>query len=409
MKPALVLTVFLTGCVGAVPTDDMTPDGGSASGGSNTPPPPFSEAAHPAPPQMTKNAGNVLAAPKIVPIFFSSTDPMKAQLEQFTSQLAGSAYWHAIASEYGVGNLMVGASIVTADTPPATDSALDTWLAGHFNGQNGWPTAPDAQTIYTVFLPTDQYTATGLGAACVAFGAYHYETAQTATNAPILYALMPRCNKGTSVELEDLTVAASHEWIEAATDPHVVTGDAFHSVDDAHYVWEYVPGSEVGDMCEYVDTAIQPLVGSFYVQRAWSNAAATAGHDPCVPSTGPYLGVAPVLTDVQSITTYEGGTMSTRGLKLAVGASTTIEVDLFSDQQVEPWTVGANDAAVIAGNAAELSFSWDKKTGGNGDKLHLTITRLKAGSATTGGSELVVGALGPDGKAQSLWWGFVAN
>jgi hypothetical protein len=32
------------------------------------------------------------------------------------------------------------------------------------------------------------------------------------------------------------------------------------------------------------------------------------------------------------------------------------------------------------GGAAELSFAWDKTTGHNGDKLHLTVTRIKAGS-----------------------------
>jgi hypothetical protein len=259
-------------------------------------------------------------------------------------------------------------------------------------------------------LPSASYNAsgTGLGQACVAYGAYHYETAQTGTNAPIVYALMPRCNAGTSYELEDLTVSASHEWIEAATDPHVNTAGGYQLVDDDHFVWAYTPGAEVGDMCEYVDAAIQPLIGGFNVQRTWSNAAAAAGKDPCVPATGPYRGLAPVLTDVLEIPGYDGGQLTTKGLKLAIGASTTIEVDLFSDVDTAAWTVDAVDAATMGGGTRTLSFTWDKTSGKNGDKLHLTIKRLAVGNTALNGNEFVLSSK-VDGKIVAQWWGFVGG
>jgi len=386
--------------------------GSNGSNGSNMQPPPgYKEGDHPGAPQMLmKSGGNVLSSPKIVPIFFSANDTMKAQLEQFTQQVAGSPYWRAIASEYGIGDLTLATSIVTADAAPTTDSALDTWLGGHFNGANGWPSSPDPQALYTVFLPTDNYnaTATGLGQACVNYGAYHYETAKTGTTTPIVYALMPRCNAGTQYELEDLTVSASHEWIEAATDPHVNTAGGYQEVSDDQYAWAWTPGAEVGDMCEYVDAAIQPLIGSFNVQRTWSNAAAAAGKDPCVPSNGPYLGVAPVFTDMVPIPHYDGTTAQTKGMKLAVGASTTIDVDLFSDVDAPAWTVEAKDGASFLGGTAELQLSLDKTSGKNGDKLRLTIKRLAAGNTTINGSEFVLLSK-QNGTSVAQWWGFVSN
>lgn len=159
-------------------------------------------------------------------------------------------------------------------------------------------------------------------------------------------------------------------------------------------------------MCEYVGLADQRLVGTFAVQRTWSNAAARAGHDPCVPAlTTPYLGAAPQLDELVTIDLGNQGGVSTRGVQVPLGMSKTVEVALFSDAPADDWTVKATDAATVMGGDAELSFAWDKTTGHNGDKLHLTITRIKAGQ---GGSEFVVSSR-TNNVSTSLWWGFVAN
>jgi hypothetical protein len=382
--------------------------GGSHETGLDAPaadaPSAFVEAPHGTVPQLVKLTGAVLTAPNIVPIFFANDTDMQAKVEDFAAQLATSAYWPATTTEYGVGSLTVRATIVTTDTPPATDTALDSWLAHHFDGQHGWPATPDPQTIYSVFLPDGAVLHTSSGDSCDAFAAYHDE-ATTPTGLPVVYALVPRCHYGDLVDA--VTDSASHEWIEAATDPRVETALAFGDVDADHYIWAYTPGGETGDMCEYLDNASQRLVGPYLVQRTWSNAAAIAGHDPCIPATGlPYQAAAPMLSDSLPIDSFYNGTIMTKGVQISLHTSKTIEIALFSDAPTDVFTVGAADANALSGNAADLAFQWDRQAGKNGDTLHLTITRERVGTGQ--GSEFVVGARAGDANI-SLWWGFVGN
>ncbi|HEY1556755.1 MAG TPA: hypothetical protein VGF94_18090 [Kofleriaceae bacterium] len=366
----------------------------------------FVEATPGSTPTTMKVDGNVLSAPVVQPIFFSDDDPtMQSETEDFLNQVAASSYWPAIATEYGVGALTIQPTIVSTDTPPTSDTGLATWIGDHFDGENGWPAAPDPQTIYAIFLPAGVTISTQFGQSCQAFGGYHDEAMDPSNNS-VVYAIMPRCQGG----IDELSAVTSHELIEAATDPHIETTPAYVVLDDDHYIWGYTPGGELGDMCEYLETADQQLVGNYYVQRIWSNASAAAGHDPCVPAPAqPYLGAMPVLSDLVPIASiFDGSTVTTKGVSVPNGMAKTIEVDLFSDQPTGDYTVKADDvASQLEGSSPELSLTWDKQTGHNGDKLHLTITRLKTGQG--GGSEIVVVTKDATMTTVGLWWGFVAN
>jgi hypothetical protein len=278
---------------------------------------------------------------------------------------------------------------------------LQTWLAANLDGTHAdWPVF-DPTAIYSVFLPDGVTLSTPFGDSCSAFGAYHDEAPGT-NNTKIIYALMPRCQGG----IDSLTISTSHEFIEAATDPHPETDPGYQLVDTDHIVWEFAPGGEVGDMCEYVGQAAQQLVGSFYVQRTWSNMSAAAGHDPCVPvMSAPYVSAAPVLTDDSSFDDGSGMPITTKGVKIPVGMSKTIDIALYSDAPTADWTVKAIDAAQLYGSPKELTFSWDKTTGNNGDVLHLTITHVAAGM---GGSEFLISSR-PNGVSDSIWFGFVSE
>lgn len=366
--------------------------------------PPFAEAAHGTVPQMVKVSGDVLTAPKVVPIFFANDAAMQAEIETFLGQLVGSSYWSATTGEYGVGALQLESTIVTTDTPPTTDTDLATWISGHFTGMDGWPAAPDPQAIYAVYLPDGVVLHTSFGDSCQAFGGYHDEAA-TASQQPIVYALLPRCHGGSL--LDTLTVVTSHELIEAATDPRVETAPAYGDLDPDHYIWAYTPGAEVGDMCEYLGSAAQHLVGTYLVQRTWSNAAALAGHDPCVPSlSAAYMSAAPMFTDSVPLDSIYGGTIMTKGVQVPVGTSKTIEVAFFSDVPTDSFTASAVDVASFGGPNPDLTFEWDKQYGANGDVRHLVITRKQAGQGQ--GSEFLL-VINRGHTQQSLWWGFVGN
>jgi hypothetical protein len=212
---------------------------------------------------------------------------------------------------------------------------------------------------------------------------------------------MMRCTSGPSA-LDAVTKSTSHELVEAATDPFYYTKPAFSSADVEHAAWTLATVGEVADMCEF-ESKDGVRLGSFLAQRSWSNAAAAAGHDPCVPALAePFFTAAPLmLEDV----TLDDGT-GTKGIKVPVGESRTVEIALDSDAATAAWRVDAKDSSAIFGGDKELELSLDRTTGVSGDVLHLTIKALRAG-AYLGGSVFVIKST--LGATSHVAFGFVAN
>jgi len=377
-----VLALALFGCSG----DDSTPpkDAGPEAGNDAGYPGP-----HPAPPQVRNQQGPVLATPRVVPVFFAN-DAYQAQVEGFLAALAGSTYWTATTSEYGVGALSVAPSIVTTDAPPQTiDTAgIEAFLAKQTAGAND---------VFAVFYPsTTTIDDPTFGTSCKDFNGFHW---QGVTNPSLVYAVIPRCpSAGALTGFDAISASLSHELVEAATDPFLAQSPAWAFTDVDHLIWSFVPGAEVADMCDLEPQSFQPLVGNHMVQRSWSNASALAGHDPCVPALSqPYFVAAPVLTAKQQIT-FQSQVATTDGVQIAVGDTKTIAVQLFSDAPTSDWSVGAIDVNDPPG----FTFAWDRQTGNNGDTLHLTITRTLGTS-----SEFAVTST--MGTTTNLWFGFVAD
>lgn len=380
--------LVLVGCGDNIKGPDMTgPDAGST---------PWAEAVPSSMPQLVTLGGPVLAQPKIQPIFFAN-DPLETQVETFLAQLTTSSYWRATATEYGVGAPSVLPTIVTTAAPPVNDTDLPGWMTARF------PTA-DPNTIYALFFGDGMVLHSQGGDSCTGYLAFHDET-QDSHGGSLVYAFMPRCEPETGFDhaqnkLDELTISLSHELLEAATDPRVESTPAYGDVDDDHAILALTPGAENGDLCEDRDTAYIRGVGEFMVQRTWSNDASKAGHDPCVPAPPTtYLAAAPVFTESVSLGGF-GGARTTKGMKLAVGMSKTIDVAVYSDTPTpEEYTIDATD------DSGELTFAWDKSTGKNGDKLHLTITRAKA--ASQGGSVFTLSTKTAAGQI-SEWIGYVS-
>jgi hypothetical protein len=367
-------------------------------------------APHPAAPQITSMGGPVLAAPVFVPVTFDG-DAMRPDIEAFLSKIGASSYWSAVTSEYGVGAGKGATPVHLSETAPTkiASTDIDAWLVDKLDGTHPeWP-APTDGTIYVVsYPPGTQIELDQWGTSCQMFGGYHGQVQlKNGTNA--VYAILPRCGGAQGMSaLDILTFSMSHELIEASTDPLDETNPAYMMPDADHQAWMLVPLSEVGDMCTYrLAPLLRPPDIGYAVQRTWSNAAAKAGHDPCVPAIAgePYFNAAPVLTDDVD---FAAGMDSkpTKGVKVAVGQSKTIEIDLFSDGPTTgPMTVHAMDANEINGGKPDLGLSLDRTHGVNGEKLHLTITANKAGQY--GGSEFVL--LTTIGKTTNFWAGWVQN
>jgi hypothetical protein len=371
-------------------------------------------------PQLVNAAkGPVLTTPKIEYVFYPNYTN-EAALQQFATDLAASTYWATTTSEYGVGAITYSGTIDLTDTPPTTISQTDlqTWVSTEL--QNGAFGTPDPQTIYTIIFPKGTTITQpnpvspllGTVNSCTAFLGYHDNTTAQigdgGTPTPFAYAIIPTCSGLSSV-----TETLSHEWIEAATDPLLTTSGtftltggasaAFYGPDQDHLVWALLGGGEAGDLCEPEGTltGITPTDVKRLVQRTWSNAAAAGSHDPCVPGiSGAFFDSAPVLDETVSFTSALTGTVTTKGVTIAQGASRTIEVDLFSDGDTGgPWTVSAYDVMSTYygayGLTPTMTFDWDRTSGVNGEKLHLTITVTAPSPVGDAHAFMIKSQLGP--------------
>jgi hypothetical protein len=305
--------------------------------------------------------------------------------------------------------------VVLTEAAPATidDSAIQTWLAGKLNSSDpAWPAA-DANTLYMIHYPAStSITLASQGQtahSCQEFGGYH-NSAALANGTQASYAVIPTCSgiiPGLN-GLDELTGSASHEIVEAATDPtpEVNGMQAYGQVDDAHLIWELaLGGGEVGDMCAQfpgVFTKWSDL--NYTVQRSWSNQSASSYHDPCVPELPGevYFNSAPVLNDNVNIQ----GVGTLKGVQIPVGSSKTINVQLFSEAATGgPWNVQAMDLSQLMGGTASLGFSWDATSGQNGQTLHLTIDAISQGQYGVG-VFIIFSYMGnsPQTSTNQHWW-----
>src|SRR5205823_6791437 len=117
---------------------------------------------------------------------------------------------------------------------------------------------------------------------------------------PVVFSIICSCaGDATFTEIQNVTTTIFHELVEAATDPYVQTNEAYAQTDDDDAAWTFVTSGELADMCEYdTDAYVVPADMTYMIQRSWSNAAAKAGHSPCVPPLNePYFNTAAIVSD----------------------------------------------------------------------------------------------------------------
>jgi hypothetical protein len=405
---ALLLTVTV-GC--SFPPHGHPGDGGTSPGfpdGAS-----FVPAAHPALPQIVSLGGPLLRTPRVVPVFFGE-DPLRADVEAYLRALANSSYWKGTTGEYGVGPLVVDPSIVVSVAAPSVlhEATARDWfkqVVTQSGAAFGTPTENSIYAIYppsttVVTVPTEpNVCANGLGG-----GGFHDSAIINGLSIP--FAIAARCSTSAGqTALDVYSATMSHELVETVTDPVYATA-AFAQTDDAHAAFQIGTWGEVCDLCEFApETEFRPPGVPGLSQRCWSNAAAAAGHDPCVPAVSqPYFNAVPVVGDSVSMS-WAGYHFQAQGVTIPVGQSKTIEIDLFSDAPTPDWTVKAIDyASTFDGGAPALQLRLDRPSGNNGTKLQLTITVLRADS-TYGGEAFVLESIGADGAMRSYWNGIVGN
>jgi hypothetical protein len=387
--PPLVALWLSVGCsAGGAPTMMMAPapDGGSDAA-VDMAEKPFAIGAFPSPPQVESQGGPVLPNPRIVPVFFANSDPsLKAALSDFLARLGKTGWWRAATEEYGVGSPTCTDPVTLAESANGdlTSFDIEHWLADALSQNPPLLPAADDNTVYVLLYPKEVNITLGLPMggmfSCRDFDGFHlsFRSKTPSLRNEVAFIVIPVCPTSPGMTAVDaVTVAASHELVEAATDPYPLDDPAYFYADDAHFAWNYTVGGEVGDMCAQELSSYTKFDDLPYmVQRIWSNAAARAGHDPCVPvpASNLYFQAAPDVRDAIK----RSDTLTVTGVQLAVGESKTIPLDLWSDVDTKaPWTVRVREVGAPRGAAPTLSLTLDKTSGKNGDKLNLTIKLLR--------------------------------
>ncbi len=334
-------------------------------------------------PHVQSRGGPIISQPKAIPIVFAG-DSLKTQIADFNEKLAGSAYWASTATEYGIGALTTAPVITPSDNAPATTTFLgiEDWLRKKLSGTVPEFGTPNPNAVYAIYFPASTTIVddgTGLGQSCQGYGGYHSSIQVGAVE--VGYAVMPRCS-----DIEELTVAASHEYFEWATDPFPMTRPAYNKLDDDHWAWGVVMLGELSDLCTYLDREyITPPEVGFQVQRHWSNKLSLAGSFPCAPKkAGTYIQAVPATPDsvvVPDVSDPEGSSLTTKAIKVERGKSRTVDVMMYSDKP------GAHRIGVrvlgyeeLMGQKSTTGFSYDPSTtyAQTGSAFQVTIQAPKS-------------------------------
>ena len=384
-------------------------------------------------PQVSDDGAAVVGSALFVPVVFPG-ETLGAKIEAFMSAIGASDYWSSIGTEYGVGPATTTSLVVESTSPGSniTDAEIQQFLASAIStdpryralgpdvdagSQAANPSAmPPPDVIYVLFYPAGtSISADTLGESCAGFGGYH-SSFMLSNGGTVAYAVIPRCATFNDLSgIDFVTVATSHELIEAATDPNP-TVPSYAGVDTDHFVWQLTLGNgEVADMCSFLLDAnvhpTEPAMSAFLVQRVWSNAAALAGNDPCVPviaGEGAYFNTVPESTEVDFVD--QGKTYQTLGTQIPVGHTATVTLDLASDAPTSgPWTVQLLDYGVAYQNPAYLDLKIVGAAEGlNGLTLTVQITALQAGPTSLLGISpyFIYSTIG---EVSTFWIGAVTN
>jgi len=339
--------------------------------------------------QVQQSGGKVLSHPTFVSVTFPG-DTSADELADFTASVGCTDYWHAITADYGVGEGIAGPPVALTEAAPTTidDTGIRVWLKQKIDGGDPKFPKPKGDVVYVLWYPASTTITLQGTTSCQGWGGYH-EGGQLADGSPFSYAVVPRCpSQGGGSVMDGLTLTASHELIEACTDPQPDADPAYAAPDPNHLGWLLASASEVGDLCEFDQSAAyMPPKYPWYVQRSYSNRLAATGANPCVPQATPtYFYGAPLVPDQVSLDLLgTGKPVPTAVVKVAVGTSVTIPVKLVGPASVTSMQVQAVDLAQFTWQPSTLSLSVSAASGAPGSTLQLTITKTAASPAAQGG------------------------
>jgi hypothetical protein len=303
---------------------------------------------------LPSRGGPVLAHPSFATLTYAD-DTNRTTLEAYGDAMASDPWWGPTTAEYGVGALTSLGHVRLTDRAPtaATQAQIESYLLG-LAAAGTLPRAADGTydgVVYLLYFPAGAaITLSDGAAACSGWHGVHGEAGSGAMH--IAYALAIDCGPGRGFDaLGYLEAAASHELVEAVTDPYVSSAPAYQASRTTIDRWSIY--GELTDRCvgRYV---VRP--SGFIFARSWSNAASTAGDDPCPPAEPGeiFYGVSTPSTDVHG----------------AAGATLDLPITGFARGTVPDFPV---QAYVAAGPNVRPSLGRTSLNDGMSTNLRLTL------------------------------------
>lgn len=324
---------------------------------------------------LTYSGGAVLPNVRVVPVFWTGrvNADVQSEIHCFYSATVSGSYMDWL-SEYDTPSQHIGRGSVAGDvtiTPSHTgrrlsDGDIQDELAAQID--RGAVPAPTASTLYMIYFPPGVSISSD-GDSCVQFCAYHFDFSHNGHQ--IRYGVVPdfgpgsACNAvcGGGTQFQNVTLASSHELIEAVTDA------------DPNSAWSGANG-EIGDVCNQSPATLPGT--SYVVQRQWSNSRGTC----YAPATGPTSTEPP---RISSISPDEG--------PYAMPQQVTVSGSCFANPSVDLGISGPG-VPVTASSPTQLMLSLPRSPSNTPGRFDLFVTNSDgAGPASTTYTYLPSGTL----------------
>ena len=226
---------------------------------------------------LTYYGGPVLKSVHVIPVYWNSSVAYRSNLDAFYSDFTSSSstMYASLLSQYsGIGSGTAGTAYVGSSTSTSvTEAQVKSFLTSLFN--NGGLPKPTANNYYPVhFAPGVTVTDSSGTKGCTSWCAFHGTYVYNGVN--VNYGIIPDQGGGcaggcgsNSLRVNNLTSVATHELVEATTDPAVGLATTFA----APLAWYNKTYGEIGDICNGQQATITANGHTYVVQKEWSNAS----------------------------------------------------------------------------------------------------------------------------------------
>jgi hypothetical protein len=335
-------------------------------------------------PRIVHRGGPFLRRPEIATVTFEGDDPgVVERLEAFGAMSVRSAWWreasagYCLGSDDCIGAVRVGPSIRLPHLLPAQVRDVDIEKLLEEEARKGVLAGLGPESLVLVYLPPGVALSDAYAPRYCEGGprAFHRMLRAGASSFP--FAVIPRCGSEA-----DTTATASHEILEAATNPDP-SAPGFRLDSNAAFT---ATGVEPVDVCTLLNLDRHRTVElGFRLQRAWSNHEAARGRDPCVPQVPgrPYAALVP----------------RSAAIRLPPAETSTLLLDAASDGSISSWSVTAIDLTGDQEGTQYVDARLDKGEVSVGDVVVLSLRAVRLHPRQTS----IVGLLSHVGGYAHLW------